>query len=241
MATIAKLAAKDIIEVLDHKVLTNGEISFKMKIKSDTGETKIRWVRKSGLKSTRSNSMIRYYSKTYNVATYQEFENYASCQNMMAAMTLKASPPEDAESNWEPAYHRKGSKVEVYSNSKKQWCKGTIAEVDRSDGSMRVVYDVDNMTYTKDVFKGDGVVRPRSGGHAYDDDQKAKQSPQTNVYNVYNTQFVISDKSIYQSKAKAASSQTGCNWQLNQRVIIERNDKYYYGRIIHTKMDVKHG
>eukprot|EP01083_Nonionella_stella_P114556 338865_1 len=229
---MAKLAAKDIIEVVDHKVLKNGEISFKMKTKYD-GKTKVRWVRKSGLKSARSNCMIRYYSKTYKVATYQEFESKAvldSTQEMMAAMTLNKSSPKG--SNWK----REGSKVEVYSKSKKRWYNGTIAKVDHSDESMTVHYIIDNMTYTKDVFKGDGVVRPRRGG--VDDDQKTKQSPQINVYN---TQIVFSDKSVYQKKAKAASSQTGCKYQLDQRVRIEYKDKWYLGRIISTKMDVKKG
>eukprot|EP01083_Nonionella_stella_P044428 119635_1 len=92
------LASKEIIEVIDHKVLKTGEISFKMRTKSDTGKPKIRWVRKSGLKSTTSNSMKRYYSKTYNVGTYDAFKSkavQAVLTSSLSAMTLKKTPQKE--------------------------------------------------------------------------------------------------------------------------------------------------
>eukprot|EP01083_Nonionella_stella_P210273 761389_1 len=92
------LASKEIIEVIDHKVLKTGEISFKMRTKSDTGKPKIRWVRKSGLKSTTSKCMKRYYKKTYNVGTYKEFKSkavQAVLTSSLSAMTLKKTPQKE--------------------------------------------------------------------------------------------------------------------------------------------------
>eukprot|EP01083_Nonionella_stella_P011592 32886_1 len=92
------LAAKDIIEVTDHWIEKTGEISFKMITRSDTGKLKIRKVKKSGLKSTTSKCMKRYYKKTYNVGTYKEFKSkavQAVLTSSLSAMTLKKTPQKE--------------------------------------------------------------------------------------------------------------------------------------------------
>eukprot|EP01083_Nonionella_stella_P281805 959045_1 len=92
------LAAKDIIEVTDHSFEKTGEILFEIKTKSDTGKPKIRSVKKSGLKSTTSKCMKRYYKKTYKVGTYKEFKSktmQAVVTASLSAMTLKKTPQKE--------------------------------------------------------------------------------------------------------------------------------------------------
>eukprot|EP01083_Nonionella_stella_P316347 1146568_1 len=85
-----------------------------------------------------------------------------------------------------------GGKIEVYSNSKKNWYPGTIAKV-KSDESMTVEYVIDNVTYFKVVFERDGVVRRRK--EAVDHKQTKQQKitpPKANA-----TGYVYKGRAVY--------------------------------------------